>query len=59
MTAAGRCVHGRRSAAVEGLREQTAAWREYVNDKQRGADWQFRIDDARTKLKSLYRKSIT
>ena len=26
------------------------------NDKQRGVNWQFKIDDARTKLKSLYPK---
>jgi hypothetical protein len=34
------------------LREQTAAWHEYVNNKQRAVDWQFR-SDARTKLKTL------
>jgi hypothetical protein len=25
-----------------------------TNDRQRGVDWQFQIDDARVKLKSLY-----
>lgn len=53
------CVHGRRFATIKELTEQTAAWHEYVNNKQRGVDWQFRIDDARTKLKSLYPKIIT
>ncbi len=53
------CVRGRRFATIEELREQTAAWHEYVNKKQRGVDWQFRIDDARTKLKSLYPKIKT
>ena len=53
------CVHGRRFATIEELREQTAAWHEYVNDKQRGVEWQFRIDDARAKLKSLYPKIKT
>jgi hypothetical protein len=53
------CVHGHRFATIDELAEQTAAWHEYVNKKQRGVDWQFRIDDARTKLKSLYPKIIT
>jgi hypothetical protein len=47
------CVQGRRFATVEELRTETAAWHEYVNDKQRGVDWQFRTDDAREKLKTL------
>ncbi len=41
---------------VDLLRQETNAWHQYINDKQRGVDWQFRIDDARTKLKSLYPK---
>ena len=53
------CVHGRRFATIEELRTETAAWHEYINDKQRGVDWQFRIEDARTKLKSLYPKIET
>ena len=50
------CVHGRRFTTVEELRAETAAWQEYINDKQRGVDWQFRTDDAREKLKTLYPK---
>jgi hypothetical protein len=50
------CVHGRRFATIHELKEQTAAWHEYANNKQRGVDGQFRIDDARSKLKSLYPK---
>ena len=50
------CVNGRRFGQIAELREETAAWHEYTNDKQRGVDWQLRIDDARTKLKSLYPK---
>jgi hypothetical protein len=53
------CVHGRRFATIEQLRAETTAWQEYTNDKQRGVDWQFRIDDARIKLKSLYPKIKT
>jgi DDE superfamily endonuclease len=48
------CVHGRRFGTIEELREQTAAWSQHTNDAQRGVDWQFRIDDARVKLKSVY-----
>lgn len=53
------CVHGRRFATIDELRKETAAWQMRTNDKQRGVDWQFRIDDARTKLKSLYPKIKT
>jgi hypothetical protein len=55
----GQCVHGRRFATIEELRAETAAWHEYINDKQRGVDWQFRTDDAREKLKTLYPKIKT
>jgi hypothetical protein len=50
------CVNSRRFAMIGELRKETAAWHQYTNDKQRGVDWQFRIGDARTKLKSLYPK---
>jgi hypothetical protein len=53
------CVHGRRFAAIDELREETTAWHKYTNEKQRGVDWQFRIDDARAKLKSIYPKIKT
>jgi len=48
------CVHGRRFATIDELREETAAWSRHTNDTQRGVDWQFKIDDARVKLKSVY-----
>jgi hypothetical protein len=48
------CVAGRRFADVEVLRDETAAWSIDVNATQRGVDWQMKIDDARTKLKSVY-----
>lgn len=53
------CVNGRRFATINELREETAAWQQYINDKQRGLDWQFSVDDARTKLMSLYPKIKT
>ena len=52
------CVKGRRFGAIDELRKETAAWSQHANDAQRGVDWQFRIDDARVKLKSVYPKSI-
>jgi hypothetical protein len=52
------CLRGRRFGAVEKLRTETAAWQQRTNDKQRGVDWQFRINDARTMLKSLYPKLL-
>lgn len=53
------CVHGRRFETIDVLREETAAWSHHTNANQRGVDWQFRIDDARTKLMSLYPKIKT
>jgi hypothetical protein len=53
------CVGRRRFETIEELRAETAAWSASVNAKQRGVDWQFRIDDARIKLKSLYPKTLT
>jgi hypothetical protein len=50
------CITGRRFATVEELREETAAWHEHSNARQRGVDWQFKVDDARVKLKSVYPK---
>lgn len=50
------CVTGRRFATVEELREQTTSWHEHSNARQRGVDWQFKVGDARMKLKSIYPK---
>jgi hypothetical protein len=50
------CVARRRFADVETLRCETAAWSIDVNATQRGVDWQMRLDDARSKLRSLYPK---
>ena len=48
------CLSNRRIGSREELQKETAAWAASRNAKQRGVDWQFTIDDARTKLKSLY-----
>jgi hypothetical protein len=52
------CLSGRRIPDLETLRRETAAWSVSSNEKQRGVDWQFTIEDARHKLKSLYPKII-
>jgi DDE superfamily endonuclease len=50
------CLHNRRFSDTQQLGAATAAWSTSSNAKQRGVDWQFKIKDARTKLKSLYPK---
>ena len=50
------CITGRRFATIEEIRDETTAWHEHSNARQRGVDWQFRVDDARMKLKSIYPK---
>ncbi len=50
------CLSGRRIPNIEMLREEADAWATSSNDKQRGVDWQFTIENARHKLKSLYPK---
>ena len=47
-------ISGRRIESIEMLRTETTAWADYGNEKQRGIDWQFTIEKARVKLKSLY-----
>ena len=50
------CLNGRRFATTASLRKETKAWSEHSNRRQRGVDWQFQVEDARTKLKALYPK---
>jgi len=50
------CVKGRRFATIAELQHETRAWQQHSNDRQRGVDWQFRVDNARIKLKSVYPK---
>jgi len=51
------CVSGRRFGELKTLQTEIAAWSSDVNDTQRGVDWQMRISNARSKLKSLYPKN--
>lgn len=50
------CVRGRRFGGIDMLRNEASAWSRDVNGRQRGVDWQMKIDDARTKLASVYPK---
>ena len=48
------CISGRRIENIEMLIGETSAWADFGNEKQRGIDWQFTVEKARIKLKSLY-----
>jgi DDE superfamily endonuclease len=48
------CLRDRRIESIEMLRAETSAWAAIGNKRQRGVDWQFSIEKARVKLKSLY-----
>jgi len=52
------CIIGRRFGTIELLQTETAAWEHHTNDKQRGVDWQFQVEDARIKLRSVYPKIL-
>lgn len=47
-------LHGHRFATIKAIQSRLTAWTTATNRKQRGVDWQFSVDDARQKLKSLY-----
>ena len=50
------CVDCRRLGDIETLRAETSAWSCDVNRREKGVDWQMKIDDARLKLSSVYPK---
>ncbi|MBN1393987.1 MAG: transposase, partial [Pirellulales bacterium] len=51
------CVSGRRFESIRMLQSEIRHWSDHSNKRQRGVDWQFKVQDARKKLKSLYPKS--
>ena len=53
------CVSGRRFETINKLQSEIHAWSQSSNNAQRGVDWQFRVKDARKKLRSLYPKIKT
>jgi len=48
------CLGSRRIVRVEDLNVELTVWHMQRNMGQKGVDWQFTTDDARTKLKRLY-----
>jgi hypothetical protein len=50
------CLRNHRIGDLLDLQTQIAAWSDKTNAKHRAVDWQFRIQDARVKLKRLYPK---
>jgi hypothetical protein len=50
------CITGRRFGAVDEVRQETAPWCDHSTARQRRVDWQFKVDDARLKLKTVYPK---
>ena len=52
-------MHGRRIGELTALHTESGAWSDKTNATQRGVDGQFRIENARVKLKRLYPKIKT
>ena len=50
------CLSGRRIGDLETLHGEVSAWSADVTGRQRGVDWQMKVDDARRELKSVYPK---
>ena len=53
------CLRDRRLGELKLLQSEIATWSQKTNAKQRGVDWQFKIDDARQKHTRLYPKLTT
>lgn len=53
------CLSGRKLPTIKKVKKQVKAWAKKINEKQRGVEWQMKIDDARIKLKSIYPKILT
>ena len=52
------CLKNRRFPDIDKLRNEIKAWGMSINKNQRGVDWQFTIDNARKRLKSIYPKIL-
>lgn len=50
------CLSDHRIGDLSVLQTDIAAWSDKTHNKQRGVDWQFRIENARVKRKRLYHK---
>jgi hypothetical protein len=51
---AAQCLGDRRIPDINTLNEELSAWHTRRNQSQKGVDWQFTTEDARTKLRRLY-----
>jgi len=47
-------LKNQRFSTIEKLRQQIKTWANKTNEKQRGVNWQFTVNNARQKLKSIY-----
>ena len=52
------CMGVRRIESLEVLSHEIERWASHRNAKQKGVDWQFKIENTRVKLKSLYPKYL-
>jgi transposase len=50
------CIKNRRFENIDILIQETQAWAKKTNQMQRGVTWQFNVENARHKLKSIYPK---
>lgn len=50
------CIKHRKFGTIDFLSKEIKTWAEKTNKKQRGINWQFNIEKARGKLKSIYPK---
>ena len=48
------CLKDRKMTNIDILRKETCAWATNSNDKQRIVNYQFKVEDARQNLRSLY-----
>ena len=48
------CLKDRKMTDIDMLKKETNIWAANSNEKQRGVNWQFKVEDARIKLRSLY-----
>jgi DDE superfamily endonuclease len=48
------CLSNRRIPDIQTLSQEVEVWSKRTNQKQKGVNWQFSIDKARKKLKSIY-----
>lgn len=50
------CIKNRKFETIDLLANEVRAWAKKTNETQRGVNWQFSIEKARKKLKSIYPK---